>query len=228
MSSGSHASPSGPNSQVLSPLEARLLGCLIEKEFCTPDVYPLTLNALVNACNQRSNRDPVFAAGAAEVEAAVEPLRLKRLVALFAGADARVPKYRQTLDLVHPMEPVARALLAELLLRGPQTSAELRSRAARMTAMPESAEVEAVLQELSARPAGAIVRLLPRQPGQKEARWVQLLTGEPSGVPEATNEPVAVALVVPPEVGQRLAALEAEVADLRSQLAELRRALGEV
>lgn len=220
----SSASVSAP--APLSVLEGRILGCLIEKEFSTPDIYPLTLNALVNACNQRSNRAPVMTAGAAEVEAALEPLRLKRYVALFSGADARVPKFRQTLDLVHPMEPVARALLAELLLRGPQTSAELRSRAERMQVMPDAAEVEACLQELAERPAGPIVRLLPRQAGQKEARWAQLLTGEPSAT-EASVEPVTVAMVVPPEVERRLAALEAEVADLRAQLATLRRALGE-
>ncbi len=210
----------------LSLLEARLLGCLIEKEFCTPDLYPLTLNALVNACNQRNNRAPVMAVGAPEVEAALEGLRLKRYAALFSGADARVPKFRQTLDLVHPMEPVARAILAELLLRGPQTAAELRSRSERMTPMPDAAEVDAVLNELASRPAGAIVRLLPRQTGQKEARWVQLLSGEPvAGEPAA--EAVTVAMTLPPEVERRLAALEAEVAALRGELAALRSALGE-
>jgi uncharacterized protein YceH (UPF0502 family) len=211
----------------LSLLEARLLGCLIEKEFCTPDLYPLTLNALVNACNQRNNRAPVMAVGTPEVEAALEGLRLKRYAALFSGADARVPKFRQTLDLVHPMEPAARALLAELLLRGPQTSAELRSRSERMVGMPDAVEVEAILNELSARPAGAIVRLLPRQSGQKEARWVQLLTGEPAAVDSSGDAPVTVAMVLPPEVERRLAALEGEVATLRQDLATLRAALGE-
>lgn len=219
-------SESSVDAPVLSPLEARILGCLIEKEFSTPDIYPLTLNALVNACNQRNNRAPVMAVAAPEAEAALESLRLKRYASLFAGADARVPKFRQTLDLVHPMEPLARALLAELLLRGPQTSAELRTRAERMRAVPDGEEVEACLNELGSRPAGAIVRLLPRQSGQKEARWAQLLTGKPvAGDP--TPEPVTVAMVLPPEVERRLGALEAEVADLRGQLAALRAALGE-
>lgn len=227
MSSDSPSSPSATDVPPLTALEARILGCLIEKEFSTPDIYPLSLNALVNACNQRNNRAPVLAASASEVEAALEPLRLKRYASLFAGADARVPKYRQTLDLVHPMEPAARAILAELLLRGPQTAAELRGRAERMVAMPDAVEVDAILQELASRRAGAIVRLLPRQPGQKEARWAQLLTGEPVMTPESASEPVTVAMVLPPEVERRLASLEAEVFELRAQLAELRRALGE-
>lgn len=203
-----------------------MLGCLIEKEFSTPDIYPLSLNALINACNQRNNRAPVMAVEAPEVEEALETLRLKRYVSLFAGADARVPKFRQTLDLVHPMEPLARGLLAELLLRGPQTSAELRSRAERMCAVPDGAEVEACLNELGSRSAGAIVRLLPRQLGQKEARWAQLLTGEPVAT-ESTPEPLTVTRVMPPDVERRLAALEAEVLELRGQLATLRAALGE-
>lgn len=224
MNNAAPAETPPPDEPLLSVLEGRVLGCLIEKEFCTPDQYPLTLNALVNACSQRSNRAPVLTVSAREVEAAMEPLRLKHYAALFAGADARVPKFRQTLDLVHPMEPVARALLAELLLRGPQTMAELRSRAERMQPMPDAAEIEAVLQDFASRPL-PLVRLLPRQAGQKEARWAQLLTGEPAS-PEAGPEPLTVAVALPPEAEQRLAALEAEVAELRAQIASLRAALG--
>ncbi|MDB6115407.1 MAG: hypothetical protein JWQ62_2352, partial [Lacunisphaera sp.] len=120
----------------LSALEARVLGCLIEKEFATPDIYPLTLNALVNACNQRSNRDPLMEVGAREVEAALEQLRLKRLAAMFSGAEARVPKFKQKLDEVYPMSEPARAVFGELLLRGPQTLAGLRGNAARLQPMP--------------------------------------------------------------------------------------------
>lgn len=234
MSADPAAPPSHPP---LSALEARVLGCLIEKEFTTPDVYPLTLNALVNACNQRNNRAPLMSVGETEVKAAIELLREKQLVTYFAGADARVPKFRQKLEVVYPMEPAARALMAELLLRGPQTAAGLRGNAERMTPMPDLAEVEAVLQDLAARPAGALVRRLARQPGQKEARWAQLLTGEPAEPENAAGggggeggggrgEPLRVAVSLPPEAEERIRRLETEVAALREEFARWRSALG--
>jgi len=211
----------------LSPVEIRVLGCLIEKEFATPDIYPLTLNALVNACNQRSNRAPVMAVESREVEAAVEQLRLRRLVAHFMGADARVAKYKQTFDLVYPVAPEARALLAELLLRGPQTAAGLRGNAERLRPLPDLAGIEALLAELAAG-AAPLVKKLPRQTGQKEARWAQLLGGEPPADESgATAEPVTVRLTLPPEAEQRIAALEAEVARLAAELVRLKAALGE-
>ena len=217
------AAPKPSPEPLLSALEARILGCLIEKELTTPDVCPLTLNALVNACNQRSNRDPVIEVSAREVEAALETLRLKRIAACFAGADARVPKYRQTLDLVHPVEIGARVLLCELLLRGPQTLAELRIRTERMQPLTAE-EITALLADLAALPSGALVRRLPRQRGQKEERWAQLLTGEPEIAPEPA--PLAVTLALPSEAEHRLVALEAEVVRLRSELEALRRSLG--
>lgn len=205
-----------------------MLGCLIEKELATPDIYPLTLNALVNACNQRSNRDPVMDVVGRDVEMALEQLRQKRLVTLFSGADARVPKFKQKLDQVYPMEAVSRAMLGELLLRGPQTAAGLRGNTERMHAVPGPAEFEALLAELAQRPSGALVRKLPRQPGQKEARWAQLLTGEPAAEPAGEEaEPLKVTVTLPPEAERRLAALEAEVVHLRAELARLRGALGE-
>ncbi len=210
----------------LSALEARVLGCLIEKELATPDVYPLTLNALINACNQRSNRDPLMEVAAREVKAAVEGLRSKRLAALFSGADARGPKYKQTLDVGLHLETGARVLLCELLLRGPQTTAGLRGNAGRLQPLPAAAEVEAILAELAGRPSGAIVRKLPRQPGQKEARWVQLLTGEPAADTAVAAEPVKVGVTLPPGAEQRLAALEAEVGQLRAEVSRLKQALG--
>ncbi len=213
----------------LSSLAARVLGCLIEKEFATPDIYPLTLNALVNACNQKSNREPVMDVTSREVEAAIEELRQQRLVVMFSGADARVAKYRQKLDEVyHPLEPAGRAVLGELLVRGPQTAAGLRANAERLYPMPPTTEFDLVLAELARRPAGALVRKLPRQPGQKEARWVQLLTGEPASEPTGGGaEPVTVTMTLPPEVERRLSALETEVGQLRTELAELRKSLGE-
>ena len=218
---------SAPSDASLSLLAARVLGCLIEKEFATPDLYPLSLNALVNACNQKSNREPVMEVTGREVEAALDELRQTRMAVVFAGADARVPKYKQKIDAVHPMEPAARALLGELLLRGPQTAAGLRANAGRLYPMPASAELDAILAELAGRTSGAVVRRLPRQPGQKEARWVQLLTGEPATDPVTAAEPVTVSVTLPPEVERRLAALEGEVGQLRAEIAQLRKSLGE-
>lgn len=221
-------SPTYPENPPLSALEVRVLGCLIEKEFTTPDIYPLSLNALVNACNQRNNRAPLLSVSAREVEAATDQLRHRRLIALFAGADARVPKFRQTLDTSYPLDPVAQAILGELLLRGPQTTAGLRANAERLQPMPDLAEVELTLGELASRPAGPLVRRLARQPGQKETRWAQLFSGEPAAGSDnaGTPEPLTVSLTLPPEVDRRLQSLESEVALLRSELNTLRQALG--
>lgn len=213
---------------MLTLVEARVLGCLIEKELTTPDIYPLTLNSLVNACNQKSNRDPVMDVSAREVESALDGLRSKKLATLFSGADARVFKYRQTLDLVYPVGVGPRVVLCELLIRGPQTTAELRIRTERMHQLTAE-EVEAILQELAARPSGGLVRRMPRQPGQKELRWVQLLTGEP--VPSVAGElpvaSVAPATATPSGLETRVTALETEIAQLRGELAALRKSLGE-
>lgn len=221
------ASPSpAPLTPPLSPLEARVLGCLIEKQISTPDLYPLTLNSLIAACNQRSNRDPILAVAAPEVEAALAGLRSRKLATVFAGAGARGAKHKHTLDLVFPLEPVARALVTELLLRGPQTGAALKANAARLGEMPDAAGVDRTLEELADRPAGGLVHLLSRHAGQKEARWAQRLAEE-TATAEGIPAPLTVALALPPEVEQRFAALEAEVAQLRAELATLRRALGE-
>jgi len=211
----------------LTPFEARVLGCLIEKEFATPEYYPLTLNSLVAACNQKSNRDPLLNVGASEVEAALETLRQRRLASVFAGADARVPKHKQTLDAVFPLESTARALLSELLLRGPQTTAALRGNTERLCPMPDLAELETLLSELAARPSGGLVQKLARQAGQKEARWAQRLTGDTPITLGSETAPLTVSFALPPEVERRLAALEAEVVQLRAEHASLRRALGE-
>ena len=212
---------------ILSPTEARVLGCLIEKELATPDIYPLTLNSLVNACNQRSNRDPVMDVPAREAESAVDGLRAKKLATLFSGADARVFKYRQTLDLVLPMDIGARVVLCELLIRGPQTVAELRIRTERMHRLTAE-EVEAILQEMAVRPSGALVRRMTRQPGQKEMRWVQLLTGEPAAAVAGESPVATIAQAVKsPDLEKRVVALETEIAQLKSEFAALRKSLGE-
>jgi uncharacterized protein len=235
MQDSDQPAPDGTTTPVtLDALEARVLGCLIEKEATTPDVYPLSLNALVNACNQKNNRAPVMEVGEREVEGALDRLRGKRLVTAFTGANARAIKYKHRFGERFPVEPLAQAMLAELMLRGPQTTAGLRGNCERMAAVPDLAGCEALLVHLTGG-AEPLVRKLPRQTGQKEARWVQLLTGEPSaedlvGVAgEGAREPlkVAVAMVLPPEAETRLAALEAEVAGLKTELARLRKALGE-
>jgi uncharacterized protein YceH (UPF0502 family) len=216
----------------LDALEARVLGCLIEKEATTPDVYPLSLNALVNACNQKNNRAPVMALGEREVEGALDRLRGRALVTAFSGANARAIRYKHRFGERFPVEPLAQAMLAELMLRGPQTTASLRGNCERMAPVPDLAGCEALLVHLAER-AEPLVRKLPRQPGQKEARWVQLLTGEPSAEDlaggEGAREPlkVAVAMTLPPEVEARLTALETEVTTLKTELARLRKALGE-
>lgn len=224
------SSPGAPLPEVvLTPGEARVLGCLIEKELTTPDSYPLTLNSLVNGCNQRSNRDPVMELSSREVEGALDGLRAKKLATLFSGADARVFKYRQTIDLVFPVDTGARVVLCELLVRGAQTAAELRIRTERMHALTPD-EVESILSELAARTSGALVRRIARQPGQKEPRWVQLLTGEPPVTPSAASpSTAAMPEHEPPPSGweSRVEQLEAEVARLRNDLAALRKSLGE-
>ncbi|MFZ5496323.1 MAG: YceH family protein [Verrucomicrobiota bacterium] len=228
-----HPAQDGTTTPVtLDALEARVLGCLIEKEATTPDVYPLSLNALVNACNQKNNRAPVMELGEREVEGALDRLRGRRLVTAFSGANARAIKYKHRFGERFPVEPLAQAMVAELLLRGPQTTAGLRGNCERMAAVPDLAGCEALLVHLSGG-AEPLVRKLPRQTGQKEARWAQLLTGEPTAEDlagaEGAREPlqVAVAMTLPPEVEKRLATLEAEVAGLKSELARLRKALGE-
>jgi uncharacterized protein len=217
-----------PLESPLSAFEARVLGCLIEKEMATPEYYPLTLNSLVAACNQKSNRDPLLNVGASEVEATLECLRNRRLASVFAGADARVPKHKHTLDLVFPLERAAFALLAELLLRGPQTTASLRGNTERLyPSIPDAAGIELLLADLAARPSGGLVQKLPRQPGQKEARWAQRLTGDAATTPTSEPAPMTVALTLPHEAEKRFAALEAEVVHLRAELAKLKAALGE-
>lgn len=228
-----HEPPSSLPSVTLDLLEARVLGCLIEKEATTPDVYPLSLNALVNACNQKNNRFPVMELGEREVEGAIDRLREKRLVTAFSGANARAIKYKHRFSDRFPVEPLAQAMLAELLLRGPQTTAGLRGNCERLVAVPDLAGCETLLNHLT-EGAEPLVRKLARQTGQKEARWAQLLTGETAGEEsaapaDAAREPlkVAVTMALPPEVEARLSALESEVVTLKAELARLRTSLGE-
>ena len=230
MNAPAETTPNAPTalSAPLSALAARVLGCLMEKEFVTPDIYPLSLNALTNACNQKSNREPLMSVSGSEVELALEELRRLQLATAFQGADSRVQKFKHKWNAVFGESAVERALLCELLVRGPQTTAALRGNAERLTGIPEVAECEALLVTLSERPGGPLVGKLARQPGQKEARWAHWLSGEPvPAVADASGEPVTVTMALPPEVERRLELLEAEVASLRAELLRLKDALGE-
>ena len=191
--------------------EQRVLGCLLEKQMSTPDYYPLTLNALVNACNQTTNRDPVLALDEGAVMEALQALRDRQAVWFVGAAGSRVQKYEHRLAESMGLSVQECALLAELLLRGPQTPGELRSRSTRMYAFPDLQEVETVLALMQEAEPGLVIRL-PRQPGTKETRFAHLL-GDP---PEASLQAPA------PPAPTRTAHLEGVVADLRDDLARLR------
>jgi len=173
----------------LDALEARVLGCLVEKEITTPDHYPLSLNALVNACNQKSNRDPVLALDEATVQATLDGLGRRHLVLERSGFGSRVLKYRHRLcnGEHNPLQfaPRELAVLCELLLRGPQTPGELKPRVQRMAPFADAGEVEATLAGLKARADGPFVVRLERQSGARDSRWAQLFTGEPAAAAPA-------------------------------------------
>ncbi len=207
----------------INEIETRILGALIEKELTTPEYYPLTLNSLTNACNQKSNRDPVMALEESDIIRGLDRLRSKGIARL-SGSGGRVPKYCHTLG--EKFAPPELAILAELLLRGPQTLGELRSRGERMASFADIAAVEESINELEQFEQQLIV-LLPRQPGQKEQRYAHLLSGEPvAAAVERQPQPEAARVRVMAE-DERLAALEAEVAATREELAALRRMMEE-
>jgi len=202
----------------LNPIEIRVLGCLAEKELATPDYYPLSLNALVNACNQKSNRDPLMQLNEEDVAEAIETLRPLGLVIL-SGDGGRVAKYAHNLDGKFNLVPAELAILAELLLRGAQTPGELRQRASRMHSFTTLAEIEAVINELLDREVPLLTRL-PRQPGRKEQRLMQLLAGEPDLDAEPPTD--APAVLQARDSRQRIDNLEQQLADLRRELDELK------
>ena len=206
----------------LNAAEVRVLGSLVEKAVTTPDYYPLSLGALTNACNQLTNRDPVVSLDEADVVRALDALRAKNLASLFQGADSRVPKYKHLFTDRFLLTPAEVALLCVLMLRGPQTVGELRTRSERIHPFESLAEVEETLLALSAHTPQPLVTKLPRQPGTKESRYAQLLSGpvEPAASDRALP-PEPATLVVRAE-NERLAKLEEETAALRGELAELR------
>jgi uncharacterized protein YceH (UPF0502 family) len=207
----------------INEIETRILGALIEKELTTPEYYPLTLNALTNACNQKSNRDPVMVLEESDIIRGLDRLRSKGIARL-SGAGGRVPKYCHTLG--EKFAPPELAVLAELLLRGPQTLGELRSRSERMASFADIAAVADAMNELEQFEQQLVV-LLPRQPGQKEQRYAHLLSGEPVTASLERQLPPEAARVKVMAEDERIAELEAEVAAIREDLAALQRMMAE-
>lgn len=200
---------------LLTPAQARVLGALIEKEITTPDYYPLSLNALVNACNQRSNRDPVMDMSEEDVRQALHGLQEQRLAGPARDADSRVTKFEHWLGEAFNFSRAETALLCVLLLRGPQTPGELRGRTERMHRFEEIGDVIGGLQKLMEREP-ALVAVLPRQPGTKESRYAHLLSGEVAVAPVSSPAPSSSRGADAQE--ERIAQLEVAIAELRQEL----------
>ena len=209
----------------LDDIEARVLGCLIEKELTTPDYYPLTLNSLTAAANQKSNRAPVMSLRETDVVRALDRLRANHLTGERYGAGMRVAKYEHRVRDKWALEAGEMAILCVLLLRGPQTLGEIRGRAGRMFTFSDVEEVEKTLPVLNAREEGPFVLKLPRQSSHKESRFVHLLSGEPDiEAITATLAPQPATLQVRAE-NERIEALEAQVQSLQKQMTELKESL---
>ncbi len=237
----------------LSAIEARIIGSLIEKQITTPDQYPLSLNSLVSACNQKSNRGPFMQLDEPTVKAAVDGLARRHLVIEKSGFGSRVPKYQHIFCNTEfgslKFTPQETAIICELLLRGPQTPGELRTRVPRMAELPDPSVIEPLLEALANRPEGALVRQLPREVGRRDSRWAQLFEELPQFAQGASadNVPVSAAPAsgdastdtsyppgtstsarTPPagaaDLASRVAGLEHAVAELRAELAALKQA----
>jgi uncharacterized protein YceH (UPF0502 family) len=212
----------------LDSLEARVIGCLLEKQITTPDQYPLSLNALANACNQKSNRDPVMSLDESTVQRTIDALSRKHLILERSGFGSRVPKYQQLFcnteygSLKFTAQELA--IVCELLVRGPQTPGELRSRASRMASFADVSEVEAALRSLLERESGPLVARLPREPGRREARYVQLFSGEAPAQEAAEVEEVerAVESTGRESLADRVTGLEEAIRLLRAEIEALK------
>jgi uncharacterized protein len=212
-----------PVNILLNEVECRVLGSLIEKEITTPEYYPLSLNALVNACNQKSNRDPVMNLDETAVRQALHSLDGQSLVRYVSAVDSRVTKYEHRLQEAFNFYRHEVAILCVLLLRGPQTPGELRTRAERMHPFDDLGAVQSSLQHLMKREP-PLVKVLPRQPGTKEARYVHLLSGE---VEEWDTKSVAEPQPAPAD-GERIAHLEKEVSALRNDVADVQKEIADL
>jgi uncharacterized protein YceH (UPF0502 family) len=211
-------------STIITETEGRVLGSLVEKQLTTPEYYPLTLNALTAACNQKSNREPVMSLGETEILAAIDSLRDKNLVYLFYGSTSRTVKYKHMLPNVFELDSAGVAVIALLLLRGPQTVGELRGRSDRLHEFSGLEEVQTTLDQLADRNEPLVLRL-ERQPGQKEARYAHLLSGE---IDQAA---IAFESAAPRSGGsgsnERIEKLENEVESLRVELEGFKRDFAE-
>lgn len=207
----------------LSALEARVIGCLIEKQITTPDQYPLSLNALTAACNQKSNRSPVLQLDDRDVQQVLDGLERRHLVLQKSGFGSRVPKYHQLFCNTEfgslQFAPAVTAVVCELLLRGPQTPGELRSHASRLAPIADVGEVDNALEDLMTRPEGPYVARLPREPGRRESRYAQLFTGPASTEVDAAPQTEARA---EPDLAARVARLEERIAVLEAELGSLK------
>lgn len=229
----------------LTPLEARVIGCLIEKQITTPDQYPLSLNALVNACNQKSNRDPLMDVDEATVQRTLDGLAKKHFILERSGFGSRVPKYQHRFCNTEygslKFTPQEVAIVCEMLLRGPQTPGELRPRAARMAPFADTEQVEAVLEGLRTREDGPFVVRLARQAGRRDSQWAHLFSGPvaagtdaedplveslPTARPASGISAGATSATSDPASSGRIDRLEAEVRQLREELDSLKKQLG--
>ena len=208
---------------ILTDIETRVLGSLIEKQVTTPEYYPLTLNALTLACNQKNNRNPVTSYSEDQVSEALESLREKNLAYVFYGSTSRVPKHKHVMPEVMHLSPPEMALMCVLMLRGPQTLGELRGNASRLHDFPGLEEVEQTLNGLITREPDPLVARLPRQPGQKEGRFAHLLSGDidvEALAVETERKPVVSSSQ---RLEQKVEALAAEVEKLKEQFEQFRK-----
>lgn len=210
--------------EYLTETETRIIGSLIEKQLTTPEYYPLTMNALTAACNQKSNRSPVMSLGETELLAAIDILRDKNLVYLYYGSTSRTVKYKQMFDKVYELEPPAVAVMTLLMLRGPQTVGEIRGRADRLYEFSDLGEVQQTLDELSKLDEPLIVKL-ERQAGQKESRYADLLSGpiDEAALAESHGSPNSASS----NSNERIEALERDIEELKKELTDIRQAFDE-
>ena len=207
--------------RLFSSIEIRILGSLIEKELTTPQYYPLTLNALTNACNQKSNRDPVMKLDETTVVRILEELRFDKLIWQVTTAGSRVPKYKHHITTIENFSLYAVSVLSELFLRGPQTLGELRTHTARFCEFNSLEEVEEVLRKLAASEHGPIEQKLPREAGRRENRYAHLFCGEVEVDTTSQLEPAAIEVQAE---NKRIEVLEKEVLSLKTELGVLKKA----
>ena len=210
----------------LSPTEARVIGCFIEKELTTPDQYPLSLNALTNACNQKTNRDPVMELDEAAVQSTIDSLQKKHLVFDRSGFGSRVTKYQHRFcgtDFSElKLTPQERGVVCVLLLRGAQTAGELRTRTNRLCEFTDSDAVDRVLEALIGRDSGPLVARLARSPGERESRYMHLFSGAIESAPASPRDAPVPSVASDPSLAQRVEQLERDIAALRAELEDLR------